>query len=65
MFLGVSVVSFFEILIFFSAHLYRNYQREAKDAVRVESFSKRADNHDVRAIQQKVMRELQKTLDKY
>lgn len=65
LFLGLSVVSFFEIAIFFTAHLYRQYKEELKNAGKVDSFSKRAENHDVRVIQEKVMKELQKTLEKY
>ena len=65
MFLGLSVVSFCEILVFFTVHLHRNYKQQVKDAFKVDTFSKRAENHDVRAIQEKIMKELQKTLDKY
>lgn len=65
LFIGLSFVSFIEIGIFFTVHLHRIYKEEVKNAVKVESFSKRTENHDVRQIQEKVMKELQRTLDKY
>lgn len=65
LFIGLSVVSFFEIAIFFTVYLYRNYKEELKNSVKVDSFSKRAENIDIRTIQDKVLKELQLTLNKY
>lgn len=65
LFIGLSVVSFFEIGIFFTVYLYRNYLQELQNSVKVDTFSKRADHIDVRTIQQKVLKDLQGTLNKY
>lgn len=65
MFIGLSVVSFFEIGLYFTVYLYRNYQEELKNSVKVETFTKRTENFDVQGIQKKVLKELQGTLDKY
>lgn len=59
------MVSFFEIGLYFTVYLYRNYQEERKNSVKVDSFSKRAANVDLRLIQQKVLKDLQVTLNKY
>lgn len=65
LFIGLSGISFFEIGIYFTLYLYRNYQDELKNSFKVDSFSKRATKIDVQLAQQKVLKEIQGTLDKY
>lgn len=65
LFIGLSVVSFFEIGMYFTVYLYRNYQVELQNSGKVDTFSKRATHINVKAIQEKVLRDLHKTLDKY
>lgn len=66
MFVGLSVVSFFEIGMYSTVYLYRNYKEELATSFKVDSFSRRAVNIDAKLIQQKVLNDLQvKTLEKY
>lgn len=65
LFIGMSVISFFEILIFFTVRLYRNYKDEDRKSSKVESFSKRAENHDVDVIQKRIRKQLRETINKY
>lgn len=65
LFIGLSVLSFIEIGMYFTVYLYRNYKEELANSVKVDTFSKRAANVDVQLKQQKVLKDLQVTLNKY
>lgn len=52
----MSVVSFFELGIYFTVYLYRNYQQELRNSVKVESFSRRALDYDQKIFKQPAIR---------
>lgn len=51
--------------MYFTVYLYRNYKEELANSVKVDTFSKRAANVDVQLKQQKVLKDLRVTLNKY
>ena len=56
LFIGMSLVSFFELGIYFTVYLYRNYQQELRNSVKVESFSRRALDYDQKIFKQPAIR---------